>query len=184
MIIGIIGKIGSGKSDIIKYIKSFYSNINIVTYSCDDIAKNLLKDGTITFRNGDLKSIDFFTNVNLQEEVRKDFHPIVFNYIYNDINSRIDKDNALFIIESALPNDTMFNICNKIIYVKSLYENCRNRLAINRGYDDNKIKLIFDSQKYYEKFYNNADFIIENNSDKETFYNNIKKVIDEICIIR
>ena len=44
MIIGIMGKIGSGKSKCLKIIKELYSDYDICVYSCDDIAKELLRE--------------------------------------------------------------------------------------------------------------------------------------------
>ena len=88
-----------------------------------------------------------------------------------------------FIIESALPSDDMFSICDKMIYVDSPYDMRVDRLKSSRGYDENKIKQIFNSQKYYDRFYDRADIKIDNSGTIDDLINRIEGVMNEIYIV-
>ena len=181
MIIGIMGKIGSGKSKCLKIIKELYSDYDICVYSCDDIAKELLRedDGKFTFKY--LSPYDFFTDERVQEEVRDNFHPLVFNKIKETIGTQ-SKD-SINLVETALPSELFFEMCDKTIYIDSKCENRLNRLKNTRSYTDNQFAVINNSQKYYEKYYNSANYIIDNNGDLDSLKFKIKEVMDEICII-
>ena len=185
MVIGIVGKIGSGKSYFIEYVKDNYKNV--ITFSCDTIAKKIMDSSESEYTGKDIMPYIFFTNEAYQEEIRNKLHPIVFKKIEDDIQkykNYMMHDNYIFLIESALPSDYMLELCDKLIYIKSDFSDNLARLKKNRGYSDNQAKLIFDSQKFYEKFYDKADYIIDNNSNLNRFKDSIKEVMNEICIIR
>lgn len=180
MVIGIIGKIGSGKSKCVELIKEIYNCYDIVIYSCDDIAKEILaKDDRFTFKY--LTPYEFFTNEKVQNEVRRDFHPLVFKKIKDSID--LKHENTISLIETALPSDFLFDICDKTIYIKSSRDAEIERLKSTRSFTDNQFTVIYNSQKYYEKYYERADYIIDNNSDLDSFKSKIKEVMDEICFI-
>ena len=58
-----------------------------------------------------------------------------------------------------------------------------NRLKSTRSFIDNQFNVLDNSQEYYEKYYKKANYIIDNNSDLDSFKSKIKEVMDEICII-
>ena len=181
MVIGIIGKIGSGKSKCIKIIKELYNDHEINIYSCDDIAKEILseEDGKFTFKY--LRPYDFFTNDAIQEEVRNNFHPLVFNKIKEIINT--NSKNSINLIETALPSELFFSMCDKTIFIKSSSVDQLERLKNTRSFTDNQFDVIYNSQGYYDKYYQKADYVIDNNSDLDSFKCKIKEVMDEICIV-
>ena len=74
-------------------------------------------------------------------------------------------------------------MCDKTIYIDSNCGNRLNRLKNTRSYTDNQFAVINNSQKYYEKYYNSANYIIDNNGDLDSLKLKIKEVMDEICII-
>lgn len=260
MVLGIIGKIGSGKSTVIKYIEKKY---DAIVFSCDEIAKDIMEKGETDYDPGFADEI--FTSVKKQEECRTILHPLVFKRIYenifkiknennfknfpninnqnendigfskknstlelnrinlnnenknnsklscktqfqsieesNDINlNYVNKKNSmnflninnfkneknfsekLIIVESALPSDEMYKMCDKVIYIDSPYEDRVKRLKESRDYPESKTKLIYDSQTYYEKYYNKADYKIYNNGTKEELEEKVKEVLNEIYI--
>ena len=181
MVIGIIGKIGSGKSKCLKFIEELYIDYDIKIYSCDDIAKEILDEDDSKFTFKYLRPYDFFTNEKIQEEVRNDFHPLVFNKIKEEIDAS-SKD-SINLIETAPPSELFLNMCDKTIYIKSSREDEMGRLKNSRSFTDEQFNVIYNSQEYYEKYYNKADYIIENNGDLDSFKCKIKEVMDEICII-
>ena len=186
MVLGVVGKIGSGKSYFVNYIKNKYQNCDIIVFSCDDIAKELLNSNKTSYKRKDIVPHVFFTNEKLQESVRNTLHPEVFNYIKDEIDkqkSSLEQKKTIYVVESALPNEIMYEICDKVVYIKSSYDNSYSRLKLSRSYTDSEIKLIYNSQLYYEKFYDTADFIIENNGDRDSFELRINEVMNEICFV-
>lgn len=261
MVLGIIGKIGSGKSTVIEYIKK---NYDAIVFSCDDIAKDIMEKGETDYDPGYAGEI--FINEKKQEECRTLLHPLVFKRIYenicknmnennflnfsnknnqneNDIgdfskkysnlelnrinlnnenknNSKlsgktqcqsikesndknlnyVNKENnmnnlnknnfkneknfleKLIIIESALPSDEMYKMCDKVISIDSPYEDRVKRLKESRDYTESKTKIIYDSQAYYEKYYNKADYKIYNNGTKAELEKKVNEVLNEIYI--
>ena len=261
MVLGIVGKIGSGKSTAIEYIKK---NYDAIVFSCDEIAKDIMEKGETDYDPGYAGEI--FINEKKQEECRTLLHPLVLKRIYENIHkilnennfknfsnknnqnendigdfskkysnfelNRIDLNNEnknnsilsgktqcqsikesndkylnyvnkennmnylnknnskneknflekIIIIESALPNDEMYKMCDKVIYIDSPYEDRVKRLKESRDYTESKTKLIYDSQAYYEKYYNKADYKIYNNGTKEELEKKVNEVLNEIYI--
>ena len=207
MVLGVTGKIGSGKSTCIEYIKENYCAI---VFSADEVAKELIESGEVDYKveNGAL----FFSDCNLQELCRTKLHPVVFSRIkrnIENIKNKINKNNFLnnedeitlkkekstnfnnllkknnfteflIIVETALPNDMFFDMCDKVILIESNFENKAKWLMESRKYGIGKTKMIYDSQEYYEKFYDRADIKIINNGNLKSFKDKIKEVIDEI----
>lgn len=179
MLIGIMGKIGSGKSICVNYLKN---NCGFIVYSCDDIAKNMFENGETEYIKSDANN--FFLDEKLQEECRNTLHKKVFEKIFieYDIEKKNNK-NVNAVIETALPNDDFINKCDKTILVYNDFDNKIDLLIKNRNYTIGKINLIYNSQKYYEKFYNMADYKIENNKTLDELITKLREVINEVCII-
>ena len=245
MVLGVVGKIGSGKSEIIRYLQDKYSAIS---FSCDEIAKRIIEEEGLDIFNSD----EVFTNPNLQEDIRTNFHPLVFSRIFENLNNlsrfillyytnffaafltkeninnflnlnnlfteininnfynflnrlcscKLDDKEYLYnflnknnfsefnnfyefriIIESALPNDEMFKMCDKTIYIDCAYDIRVKRLKESRGYSEEKVKLIYNSQNFYNKYYDKANFKIDNCGSREELISKVEEVINEICIV-
>ena len=186
MILGIIGKVGSGKTVCVEYLEKEY---DAKVFSCDNIAKEVINNNEIDYKP--LPPLIFFSDEMAQKECREKIHPLVFNKIKKIIeiiennekynNGDLDK---LIIVECALPNEVFYNICDIVIYIKNSFEDKFKLLKEKRGYSEEIIKLIYDSQSYYDKFYDKADYVIINDGTKQDLERKIKEVIDEIYIIR
>ena len=169
-ILGITGKIGSGKSTIIDIIKNEY---NIYIISLDDIAKKIIFDKNITFDNKNF----FLSNENI-EFVKKNIHPLVWDNVKNIINEVKKNDRFDFIvIETALPNEIFFEICDYTICVISSKK--KIFLKKNRNYSDEKIRLILKEQNKYNIFYQKCDFFINNEFDKKILIKNVLNIINK-----
>ena len=230
MVIGIIGKVGSGKSACVEYIEKEYGAI---VFSCDSIAKDIIENKETDYIA--LPSGLFFKSKEAQEECRNKIHKLVFDRIFNQImditnnsnfmnkdgkmnknnlyeysesdkyknsknnenlsifknrnnfmnnSSSLEEKDGLIIIECALPGEKLFEMCDKIIYIRNSYEDKVKLLYEKRGYTEDVTKLIYDSQAYYDKFYDRADIIVDNNGTKADLEKKIKEVIDEIYIVR
>lgn len=177
MIIAIVGKIGSGKSTCINYIKEHYKNV--IVFSCDEIAKEILKDEKYAklFKVNE----DFYNDKTNLEKCRKEFHPIVFDFIKKEIEKlKLNNTNYLFLIETALPSTYLYQFVDKIICVYNSTNKKINILNKNRGYDENKTLQISDSQNIYEECYKKADYFIENGGEKKELYFKLQEVLNEI----
>lgn len=190
MVIGIVGKVGSGKSACIKFIKEHYGDYDIKVFSCDEIAKEIIEHDEVDYKGKNVTPYIFFTEQKYQDEAREKIHPLVFKKIRDEIcNEKVEKNNqnentmSMQIIESALPSELMYDLCDKTIYIYTRYDVALERLKKSRDYAEAQARLIYDSQKYYEKFYEKADYKIDNNTDEETFLKHLEEVVDEICII-
>lgn len=175
MIIGIMGMVGSGKSECVNYIKN---NYKCKIYFCDKIAKKMIKHGEIDYKveNAD----DFFKNKKEIIKCRKILHKAVFDKIFYQISNSKSKLN---IIETALPSKYFIKNCDKTIYVYNSLKFKNYLLSTNRKYSINKIKSILYSQKFYIKFYKMADYKIKNDKNIKNFHKNIKEVLNDICFI-
>ena len=185
MILGIIGKVGSGKTVCVEYLEKEY---DAKVFSCDNIAKEIIGNNETDYIPL-LPSI-FFSDEIAQKECREKIHPKVFNRIKKSIeiiNNNDEHKNGnlgkLIVVECALPNETLYNICDKVIYIKNSFSDKLKLLKEKRGYSEEIIKLIYNSQNYYDEFYNKADYIIINDGTKQDLERKIKEVIDEVYII-
>lgn len=182
MIIGIIGKVGSGKSAATRYIAEEY---NAKVFSCDEVAKEMIEKHEVDYEIGDPS--EFFKSSDLQEQIRTILHPKVFLRISENIKNIQEQDKTnenIYLIETALPNEYFVDFCDKIICIENTFEKKVELLSEHRGYTESQTKLIYDSQSYYDKFYKEADYVVENNTDKEDLHKKLKEVMDEICIVR
>lgn len=224
MVIGVIGKVGSGKSAAVEFIEREYKAI---VFSCDEIAKDIIEKKETDYVA--LPPGMFFRSDEAQEECRSKIHKRVFDRINQSIKNILNKNNfnnanqantnnivnnenfetniskienknnfqeylrtkkdktnfpELFVIECALPGEKLFEMCDKIIYIKNSYEDKVRLLYEKRGYTEDVTKLIYDSQAYYDKFYDRADITIINDGTKADLEKKVKEVVDEIYIIR
>ncbi|MBR3288667.1 MAG: dephospho-CoA kinase, partial [Lachnospiraceae bacterium] len=79
MVIGIVGKIGSGKSEVVDYLHDAYG---AAKFSCDEVAKEIMVEEG--YKIDDKQ--DIFTNENILEKIRIELHPKVFSRINENIN--------------------------------------------------------------------------------------------------
>ena len=205
MVVGIIGKVGSGKSACAEYLEKKYKAI---VFSCDHIAKEIIENKDADYIA--LPSGLFFRSKEAQEECRNKIHKLVFDKICKDLKNIKNKNNfnnceeqpakmteesilnkynlnnfcELVVIECALPSERLFEMCDKVIYIRNSYGDKVKLLYEKRGYTEDVTKLIYDSQAYYDKYYDRADIVIDNNGTKSDLEKKIKEVIDEIYIVR
>ena len=172
MIIGITGKAGSGKTAL---SNMFIDKYDLVKFDCDTIAKQL--QSKLSF---DIKvDANGFIDEKEQQRIINEFHPLVWNEIEKDIKESIKKNKKKdFLIETALPSDRFFDIVDISILIKS---NCsKDRLKNDRSYNDEKIESIVSSQKAYDKYYNQCDFVINNDNDINIAFARLCDIYDNI----
>lgn len=97
---------------------------------------------------------------------------------------RMDVPLDLLVVESALLIDDHYgDICEEMWYIYTSEENRRARLKASRGYSDEKIQSIFDSQLSEEEFRRHCVEVIDNNGTTEESFAQIRAILERkgIC---
>lgn len=178
-IIGVTGGVGCGKSEIIRYILEHY---NCYVIFADDLAKKLQEKGNLCYDsivellgkdilddNGNIEktrmAAKIFADKELLFQVNAIIHPAVKNYIINKIE-KIKEEGCIdfFLIEAALLiEDGYDKIVDELWYIYADDVVRRKRLKESRGYSDEKITQIFESQLTKEQFMEHCSYVIDNN---------------------
>ncbi len=190
-IIAITGGIASGKSLVAKYL---FDEYGAFVFDADKEAKNILMKNEVSKKVLDsfpsinsltLKEISevVFKNKSNQKKLNDIIHPLVKIEIENSIAIKKGKENifiidAALIIESGMFEDLKNN--GAIIVLIAAKDSIRARRALLRGgltqktiSDRMKLQMSDEEKKKY------ADFVIENNSSKESLFTKVDKFFKE-----
>ena len=189
-IIGITGGVGAGKSAILDYIGESY---NARVIFSDNVANDIKKKGypaydelirilgkDILDEEGEIDkkkmAAAIFGDEKLLTAVNNILHPAVNTFIINTIDSEREKGELDFVfVEAALLIENGYKrFVDELWYVYADEDTRRSRLKASRGYSDEKIDNIFDSQLDDKTFRENADFVIDNSGTLD----DAKKQID------
>jgi dephospho-CoA kinase len=189
-IIGITGGVGAGKSAILDHIRE---NYNARVIFSDNVANDIKKKGypaydelirilgkDILDETGEIDkkkmAAAIFGDENLLTAVNNILHPAVNTFIINIIDSEREKGELDFVfVEAALLIENGYKrFVDELWYVYADEDTRRSRLKASRGYSDEKIDNIFDSQLDDKTFRENADFVIDNSGTLD----DAKKQID------
>lgn len=194
--IGITGGVGCGKSKILEYIKENY-NCRIIT--ADDVANRLKEPGEACYEpliellgkkildedgfiNKKKMAEVIFADDSLLEKVNSIIHPAVQTYILDtkETESKAGKYDYLF-IEAALLIECGYNkYVDQMWYIFTPESARIQRLKNSRGYSEEKIKGIMDSQLSEKEFRAGSDFCIDNSGTLAQTYKQIKKKMKEL----
>ncbi len=196
-VIGITGNIGSGKSVVSNYLKEKKCFI----IDADKIGHNiLLRDGlaydeVVNYFGNEIVGTDNDKNID-----RKILGQIVFNdkqklQILNNIThkhiikkikgliierKRLNYDDYIIIDAALLVEANLHEICDIVIVVVSDLEKRIGRIIKRDNITkENALKKI-QSQKTNEQLIKYGNFVIENNSDLTTLYEQIEKILKKI----
>jgi dephospho-CoA kinase len=180
-VIGITGGIGGGKSlvaDImIKKYKAYLIN-------SDRIAKEQMMPGAISYQgvvdyfgkdillgDGSIEKSKLSTIVFNDKEKLLKLNSLTHHNVLAEIQRIIEekRDSKAIpycIIETALMIEAGYDfICDEVWYVHSSEASRRDRLKQYRGFTDDKIDIIFESQSKEEDFLNKYTKVIYNDGD-------------------
>lgn len=193
-LIGITGGVGAGKTEILSFIKRHYC---CKIYLADQVAKEIQMPGQscygqmVALLGEDVlcedKTIDkgklaarIFAKPDLLEQVNAIVHPAVKEYLLHAIaEAKKDKRTELFFIEAALLIECGYKeIVDEMWYIYASDEIRRKRLKAGRGYSDEKITQIMESQLSEEEFRESSDFVIDNSGTLAESYDRIKKKLE------
>ena len=172
MVIGVMGGIGSGKSEVLKYMENKHNAVIIeadkiahdILYNNDSVkaqAKKLFPDAFDGDEINTGKMADIvFNDPNKLEELNALTHPPTIDEIINQITNAKTKyvvvESALFLGEevSDLTDELWFIYCDKKERIRRLVE--------TRGYSKEKAVAIIANQPNDEDYNSAADEFIDN----------------------
>lgn len=190
-IIGITGGVGAGKSEILSYIRQHYA---CRIYLADEVAHKVKEKGQpcyeqlvellgreILAENGEIDkgrmAAVIFADEEILQQVNEIVHPQVKTYLLARMEEAVDDSEVeLFFIEAALLIEAGYQgMVDELWYVYARQEVRRERLAKSRGYSQEKISQIMDSQLSEAVFRSTCDFVIDNSGEIEDAYRQIRE---------
>ncbi|MBQ8527037.1 MAG: dephospho-CoA kinase [Lachnospiraceae bacterium] len=191
ILIGITGGVGSGKSEVLRYLKNKY---NARVLLADDVANSLKEPGMPCYEpvirclgpgilNRD-KTIDkvkmaqaIFSGDGKLAEINAIIHPAVRTYIEQEIKREKKEDKyEFFFLEAALLIEEHYDeIVDELWYIYADEAVRRERLKVSRGYPEEKITSIMEKQLSEQQFREACSFVLDNSGSFE----DTQKKIDE-----
>lgn len=194
MKVGLTGEAGSGKSYVCDIL---YKDFGVPVIDSDSVTKGLMMPGQTVYRS----VLQVFGTEYLDEQGFIDraklaalvfhnkerlcrlnalTHPATIEEIDRQIK-RLKKEGCrLVVVESAIALDSGYeDFCDEFWYVHSPEKDRRNRLALGRGYSEEKIDGIFASQKKEAFFREYCTEIIENSqsTSREAIVSQLEEII-------
>ena len=192
--IGITGGVGAGKTAILQYIADHF---NARVMLADEIAHDLMEPQSFCyqslkklFENDDVFLEDgtiarskmaavIFADDQKREQLNQIVHPAVKQYVIQEAQKERKKGQFDFLIlEAALLIEEKYNkICDELWYIYTSEENRRKRLRESRGYSEEKINQILQSQLKEEVYRKYCRQVIDNNGGLEDTYRQMKELL-------
>ena len=192
--IGITGGVGSGKSAVLEYIAEKY---NALVIYADKLAYELESPGHICydrivellgrdildsdgFINKKAMAEKIFADNDLLREVNDIVHPAVKDYITDRIRREMEYDEYdYFVLEAALLiEEKYYEILDELWYVRADEDVRRQRLRSSRGYSDEKIDSIMDSQLDDQTYMKYCKYVIDNSESLTATYAQVDALMD------
>lgn len=184
--IGITGGVGAGKSRILEYIETKEGVEVVLT---DQVAKDLMEPGGACYdgivemmkkagfqeeaflnEDGSLNRAGLakilFTDKDLREKLNAYVHPAVKREVLHRVEVAREKKREWFFVEAALLIEEHYDeLCDELWYIYATEEVRKKRLRESRGYSEEKIRSIMDSQKSEDTFRKYCKVWINNDGD-------------------
>lgn len=189
--VGITGKIASGKSTMIKYVKSLgykvFSSDEEVTrlYSLTSTKKELINifgeqvlNDNLTISKAYIKNV-IAEDKNKKDELEKLIHPLVKKAIISFIQK--NKEEKLVFIEVPLMFETRFNVLfDYIVGITCSYATQLSHL-LKRGSKNPQTDIIINQSTKFDKNISKCDFLVNNDDDNiESLHKKIDKIINKL----
>ena len=180
-VIGITGGVGSGKSEVLRYLKEAHG-----AWVCqmDETAKELQRKGTTCFlrivehfgervvsAEGELDRAALsgivFSDERELQALNEIVHPEVIHQVRGDIEEKRTQGLKFYVVEAALLPDVGRELCDELWYIYTEEKVRRERLKASRGYTDERITQMIASQPEEERFRSACTAVIDNSGDFE-----------------
>jgi len=194
LFIGITGGVGAGKSEILQYIRKHYK---CEIYLADEVAHLVKLSGTKCFQelvkllgediigadgeiNKQIMAAKIFADKETLAKVNAIVHPAVQDFIMDKLSvARQNDEVELFFVEAALLIEAGYEpLVDELWYIFADEKIRTERLRKSRGYSEEKITQIMNSQLSEEAFRKAADFVIDNSGALEDSYRQIDKKLE------
>lgn len=192
--IGITGGVGAGKTELLAYIRKHYLCEILLA---DEVAHLVKKPGTHCYEelvkllgkevlkaDGEIHkgkmAACIFADAQLLKKVNALIHPAVRQFILERYEAAAKQGQTeLFFVEAALLIEAGYaGLVDEMWYVHAENEIRRKRLAFTRGYSEEKITQIMESQLSEDAFRKACDFVIDNSGSLEESYRQIDRKLE------
>ena len=180
-VIGITGGVGSGKSEVLNFMKEKYG---AVICQMDEVAKQIQRKGNHAFTriiqefgeqiigpDGELDRGKLGNCVFADEEKLKTLneivHPEVIEWVRKDISKKRAEGCSFYIVEAALLPEVGKELCDELWYIYTEENVRRSRLKCSRHYTDEKITQMIASQPDEDAFRMACTTVIDNSGNFE-----------------
>ena len=191
LVIGITGGVGAGKSSVLKVLKE-HCNCRIIL--ADEVGNKVKEPGQKCYyelvhllgkdmlnEDGTINKLkmaeQIFSDTEILSKVNAIIHPAVETYILTEIaKEKEEKEIDVFFLEAALLIEAGYvPHLDEVWYIYSDETVRRKRLKESRSYSDEKIDQIMKSQLSDEQFRQYASVVLDNTSDMEHTFEQIKE---------
>ena len=123
-----------------------------------------------------------FEDNDLRERVNSIVHPAMESIILDNMAlERSEGKRDFFFVEAALLVECGYDrILDELWYVYASEETRRKRLKDTRGYSDEKIRGIFDSQISEKEYREHCARVIDNDGSMQTMHASVDKILKEV----
>ena len=192
--IGITGGVGAGKSEILGYLAK---KPDTRVMLADEIAHELMSPGTecydkicetfdaedIFLPQGGLDRGKLAAVIFSDEAKRRQMNAIVHPAVKREVlrlaeQKRKEGKISYFILEAALLIEEGYDkICDELWYIYTTEDNRRARLKASRGYSDEKIQNIFESQLPEAAYRKACRVVVDNNAAPEDAFAQMREAL-------
>ncbi len=186
-VVGLIGGIGSGKSQVAAEFARHGAKI----INADQLGHEALEEPNIReqiFRNwgseiGSGENIDrrkLGAIVFAQPKERKRLEDLVFPYIEQRIQEEIDSaDEELIILDAAILLETGWGKrCSCVVYVHASYQTRLQRLTEKRGWNEKEVLQRSKAQMSLTDKVSQADFVVNNDGTLEELAKEVSRLLE------
>ncbi|MDD6306515.1 MAG: dephospho-CoA kinase [Clostridiales bacterium] len=195
--IGITGGVGAGKSEILGYLKM---RPGTKVMLADEIAHDLMEPGTSCyekikkqfagediflpdgrFDRGKMAEV-IFSEEEKRKQMNAIVHPAVKEFVIETANAERKKGTLQFLfLEAALLIEEHYDeICDELWYIYTREDIRKQRLMASRGYSEEKVYQIFDSQLSEETYRRYCKCVLDNNGTVEKTYSQLEQALKNI----
>ena len=182
-IIGITGGVGSGKSEVIRWLEKKEKTEVLLA---DEVGHLLMKQGQMCYRavldlfgenvlgeDGELDrgaiAAIVYRDQQMLLKLNRIIHPAVRMYIEQSIVEARSRGVDYFFIEAALLLEEQYDkICDEVWYIYARKDVRKERLMKSRNYSEEKIEQMMANQLSEEEFARRCDVTIHNSDDFES----------------